>query len=161
MPAPQAPTSPAAAVDPNQPVSDPATRAEQEPVDVSPLAPVAVAHPADFGNGIVASVAAVEGVDVEATRPGETAGPAAAVRVTVENSSGVPVNLDGLVVNASDESGTPLVPNFTSHAHPLSGVLAPGQSREGTYVFRTDGGLDGLTIDIHHDTTANFVVITT
>lgn len=145
--------------DPHEPLSPPATAAPAEPVDIDPLEPVTVAEPADFGNGLVAVVTEVEAVDVEAARLGETAGPAAAVHLEVRNESDVSLDLDGLAVNAEGPQGIPLVPNFMPPTEALSGVLEPGDSAAGIYVFRLDGDIDAVTVQVHHNTTPNFVVI--
>lgn len=145
--------------DSQESLSPPATALPVEPVDTKSLEPVALFEPADFGNGLVAAVTAVMEVDVEAARPGETAGPAAAVHLEIRNESDIALDLDGVAVNATDGRGLPLVPNFMSPALPVSGVLEPGESRSGIYVFRTDRDIDDLTIQVHHNTTPNFVVI--
>jgi hypothetical protein len=160
-PATTAPSSAAVPIDPNEPLSGPATRDDQAPVDLSALVPVAVEQPVDFGNGILAAVSKVESVTVEAAQPGETAGPAVAVHVTIENRTESALNLDGVAVNVSDLDGTPLVPHYTSEVAALAGSLEPGGSRSGIYLFRTDVGINDLTIDVHHDSAANFVVVET
>lgn len=147
-------------VDPYEPLSPPATLAPAAPVDIDPLQPVSVDKPADFGNGLVAVVTEIEAVEVEAAQLGETAGPAAAVHLEVRNESEGSLDLDGLAVNAEEgPEGIPLVPNFMPPAVALSGVLEPGDSAVGIYVFRLDGDLDAITIQVHHNTTPNFVVI--
>jgi hypothetical protein len=160
-PASQAPSAKPSAVDPTEPLSQPATAKAGAPVDTEPLAPVSLDERVDFGNGLVAVVTSVERVDVEARQPGETAGPAAAVRLKLRNTSEEPVDLAALAVNAEDVDGVPLIPNFTEPTEALSGILDPGASRIGRYVFRHDGDIDDLTIHVHHDTTPHFIVIRT
>ncbi|WP_131106018.1 hypothetical protein [Ornithinimicrobium sufpigmenti] len=128
-------------------------------MDTEPLEPVSVDEPADFGNGLVAVVTEIQAVEVEAARLGETAGPAAAVHLDVHNESDAALDLAGLAVNASDKEGIPLVPNFMPPAEALSGVLEPGDSAAGVYVFRLAGDIDAVTVQVHHNTTPNFVVI--
>lgn len=147
-------------IDPDKPLSSPATAEPTASVDAKPLAPASVRQPRDMGNGVTVVVTRVTRTQATARQPGETAGPAAAVRVEVRNRTRSPINLDAIVVNAEDAKGSPLVPNFTS-SDPLGGTLAPGKSRQGTYVFRVARQVQDITIHVHHDSTSSYVVVRT
>ena len=146
--------------DPDQPLTSPATAEPTASVDSKPLAPASVKQPRDLGNGVIVVVTRVTRTEATARQPGETAGPAAAVRVEVRNRTRALVKLDAIAVNAEDATGSPLVPNFTS-SQPLSGSLAPGKSKQGTYVFRVARDVQDITIHVHHDSTSSYVVVRT
>lgn len=147
-------------VDPDKPLTSPATADPTASVDAKPLAPASVKQPRDLGNGVTVVVTGVTRTEAAARQPGETAGPAAAIRVEIRNRTRSPINLDAIAVNAEDAKGNPLVPNFTS-SEPLGGTLAAGKSRQGTYVFRVARNIQDVTIHVHHDSTPSYVVVRT
>lgn len=150
----------ASTIDPDKPLSAPATRKPSEPVDVKPLDDqVEVGESADFGSGLVATVTNVRSIRAEARQPGETAGPAVAVRVKLHNGTDEPVNLAGLAVNATDSRSSPLVPNFTGPTREFSGILEPDATTYGVYVFRLNGRSTGLSVQLHHDSVPQFIVV--
>lgn len=151
---------PPPSIDPDKPLTSPATAEPTASVDAEPLAPASVEQPRDMGNGVTVVVTQVTRAEATARQPGETAGPAAAVSVEVRNETQSPISLDAIVVNAEDAEGNPLVPNFTS-SEPVAGELAPGKSKRGTYVFRVDRDIQDITIHVHHDSTSNYVVVQT
>jgi hypothetical protein len=74
-------------------------------------------------------------VKATAQLPGEVAGPALAVTVSVDNRSRAGVELDSVVVDLADASGAPGSPISTPPAAPLPASLAAGRATEGVYVF--------------------------
>lgn len=147
-------------IDPDEPLTSPATVEPTASLDSKPLTPASVKQPRDLGNGVIVVVTRVTRTEATARQPGETAGPAAAVRVEVRNRTRAAIRLDAIVVNAEDAKGSPLIPNFTS-SQPLAGALAPGKSKQGTYVFRVARDIQDITIHVHHDSTSSYVVVRT
>lgn len=100
------------------------------------LMAVALDHPAAVGNGISARVVSTEGIQGSATGPGETNGPALRVTVRITNGTSRPVSLDGVAVNlAYGVRSTPASPLDDPSQAPFRGVVAPGKSADGVYVF--------------------------
>jgi hypothetical protein len=108
------------------------------PGQAPPVAdPVAIDQPASFTERVTAEVTKIESVEGEANGPGEIAGAALRISVTLTNNSQRPVDLDKSVValffGADDAPATELsgpgVERFT-------GTLRNGESASGVYVFR-------------------------
>jgi hypothetical protein len=127
-------------------------------VAVSPAPPVAVGSTAALTTGVVVTVGAPRRVRVTAQGPGEIAGPAVAVPVTVRNASAKPFDLGGLVVNAAfGRSATPAPPTDADPARRLAGALAPGATARGTYVFLAPGGSSGFRFEVVSDAAARIL----
>jgi hypothetical protein len=108
---------------------------------------------------VLVSVGAPRRVTVGARGPGEVAGPAFAVRVTVTNGSASPFDLGGLAVNASyGRQETPASPSDADPAAPLRGRLAPGAQAVGTYVFGAPAGASGLRVEVVSNSAAQILV---
>ncbi|MDQ2624139.1 MAG: hypothetical protein M3Y20_03150, partial [Actinomycetota bacterium] len=67
------------------PVDDPASVFVEE--DFAELPPVGLDEPADYGNDVTVTLDELERVDGEAAGPGEVAGPAVLVSITLHNAS--------------------------------------------------------------------------
>lgn len=106
-------------------------------VAVSPAAPVRIGRSTALRSGVIVTVGRPRTIRVAANGPGEIAGSALVVPVTVRNDTSAAIDLGGLVVNASYGSGagTPASPSDASPARPLAGSLGPGRSSVGQYVF--------------------------
>jgi uncharacterized protein YcnI len=96
---------------------------------------VKVGQPANISDGVRITVGAVRDQKVSAELPGEIAGPAAVVPVTVRNSSNQPFSLDGVVVTAFYDDDVPATETTVDPAKPLTGSLAAGRTAKGVYVF--------------------------
>lgn len=132
-----------------------------EPVDAStpdgpleaaplPTTEAALTEPVAFDTGIVVEVSAVEPIQVSAQTPGETDGPALRVTVTARNTSAEPQELDSAVVilEAGDALG---IDTTAGDPSPFSGVLEPGATASGTYVFMLDPGADReITVSVNY-----------
>ena len=128
-------------------------------VDVQPLPAVSVGEPSDFGDGLIATVTRVENADLEATGPGEIAGPGVIVHLEIRNDTSGPVDLGLLAVNAS-YGGTPAVPRLFVSVDPLAGPLGPGERRSGTYAFQVPADQrSSVVIDVHHAEELRFVLV--
>src|SRR5690242_19391679 len=85
-----------------------ATGATGAPAVAISLAPaVKIGTTAKIRDGVRVGIGKVRAVTVKAEQPGEVAGPAAAVAVTVRNGSDQPFSLGGMVVTVSYGQGTP------------------------------------------------------
>jgi hypothetical protein len=142
------PISPA----PTGPTADAtALPASQEPVPLEETARV---------GEVDVSLVAVEEIQGRATGPGDVAGPALRITVQLENGTADPLDLLGVSVTMT--YGTDAVP-----ASPLgdpsvalfSGVLEPGESAEGIYVFRVPADVrDAVSVSVGYQPGAPFAV---
>jgi hypothetical protein len=132
-------------------------------VGTSTLPPVPVGEDAPFGDTpVVVTAQQVEPVQIEARGPGEVAGPGVRVTVRAENRGADPVDLAGLVVNATYGDAVPASQSSTDPAAPLTGALAPGASAEGVYVFQVPDGAGGpVVIEVGYSGSSNVVLIRT
>jgi hypothetical protein len=108
---------------------------EKPSVAISRAPLVKVGQPANISDGVRITVGAVRDQKVSAELPGEIAGPAAVVPVTVRNSSNQPFSLDGVVVTAFYDDDVPATETTVDPAKPLTGSLAAGRTAKGVYVF--------------------------
>lgn len=135
---PQAGQASTAAAAPEPPASTP-TAGSLDPVpyeEVTPEPPVPLTATADFRTGLTVQVTDIESVRSVAQRPGEISAPALRLTLQAHNSSGEPISLDGMVVTL--EYGADRTPAINVHepaGAPFEGVLAPGDSVHGVYVF--------------------------
>jgi hypothetical protein len=135
-----------------------------EDVDEAPpaLPEVPLDAPAAVGNGIVATIASVEAIDGTAVGPGNIAGPALRVTVRIENGTAEAVSLDGVAVNlASGTDRTPASPLDDPSRVPFTGMVDPGATAEGVYVFSvpTDAR-DLITVEVGYQAGAPLLLFT-
>lgn len=128
-------TEPKAPTTPVPPDSTGGVRQTVKPRPVESRAPVDLDEQATAGPGVQVRLVSVRRVTAAAQLPGEVAGPALAVAVSVDNRGGEPVALDRVVVDLADSSGAPGSPISTPPAAPLPASLAAGSAAEGVYVF--------------------------
>lgn len=128
--------------------------------DALPTAPpVDLDEEASFGTGVTATVVRVDAIEAEARGPGEISGPALAFEVEVTNGADAEVSLDAVTVNLTDADGAPGLPMTGSPADPFGGVLAPGRSTTGVYVFTVDSDArDDVTLEVAYTTEAHVVL---
>lgn len=98
--------------------------------------PVAMDATSEFGNGVSARISKVTAVQAEATLPGETSGPGVSVTVQVTNGSDGAIDLGNVTVDLGNAEGASAAPVTTQPDTSFSGPLAPGDTAEGTYLFR-------------------------
>ncbi|RBY94248.1 hypothetical protein DQ244_02595 [Blastococcus sp. TBT05-19] len=135
-----------------------------EDVDEPPpsLPEVAIDAPAAVGNGIVATIASVEAIEGTAVGPGNIAGPALRLTVRIENGTSEAVSLDGVAVNLSHGADrTPASPLDDPSRRPFTGMVDPGASGEGVYVFSvpTDAR-DLITVEVGYQAGAPLLLFT-
>lgn len=92
-------------------------------------------EPADLPDGIRISVASAREIEVTAETPGEVAGPAVAVTLTVDNPTQKARDLSTAMVSLTGSGGTLGQPTTSDPYAPFAGVVPPGGSATGTYVF--------------------------
>jgi hypothetical protein len=152
-------TGPGASTRPSTSPVAPSKATGKPSVAVSTAPPVKIGATATLPSRVLVSVGAPRRVTVGARGPGEVAGPAFAVRVTVTNGSPSPFDLGGLTVNASyGRQETPASPSDADPAAPLRGRLAPGADAVGTYVFGAPAGATGLRVEVVSNSAAEILV---
>ena len=115
------------------PVATGATGAPSVAISLAPAAKIGTT--AKIRDGVQVRIGKVRPVTVKAEQPGEVAGSAASVIVTVKNGSDQPFSLGGMVVTVSYHQGTPGNQTTSGPSKPLTGSLAPGELARGSYVF--------------------------
>ncbi|KGH43991.1 hypothetical protein IN07_23430 [Modestobacter caceresii] len=138
--------------------ADPVTIAQELPPD---LPAVALEEPVPV-DGLTIEVASIEGIDGQATGPGNIAGPAVRVTVRVTNDSATDMSLGAAVVNLfHGPEATPASPLEDPSQEPFSGTLRPGASADGVYVFTlATGDRDSVTVQVGHAPGASYAVFT-
>lgn len=108
---------------------------------VAPVAPgetqeAELGETAELEGGVNVTVSEVEALDVTATTPGEIAGPAVALTLTVENTSDEPIDLSTAMVSVTGSKDSLGQPTTSEPYSPFSGSVEPGKTSSGIYVFR-------------------------
>ena len=104
--------------------------------EVTPRPAIPLSATADFGTGLTVAISQIESVRSKAERPGEISAPAVRLTLRAHNASGRPITIEGMVVTL--EYGRKRTPAISVHEPggvPFAGVLAPGSSARGVYVF--------------------------
>lgn len=91
-----------------------------------------------FDTGMVVEIVAVDPITVTAETPGEMDGPALRVSVAARNQSGEAQEVDSAVVSLVTADGEVGVGTTAGSPSPLSGMVEPGATVSGTYVFMLD-----------------------
>jgi hypothetical protein len=115
--------------------SEPPVATGTPSVAISRAPVVKIGKVAEISDNVRVDVGRVRELTVKAENPGEIKGDAAAVQVTVRNTSSRPFSLDGMVVTASYHNGLPGDETSSGPSDPLTGSLAVGKKATGTYVF--------------------------
>jgi hypothetical protein len=120
---------------------------------------VPVGAPVGMDGGLRVRVNGVRDVQIEAQGPGEISGPGVAVSVELKNTSPEPIDLNGSAVNAAF-GGTPASPSSAEPSSPLMGMLAPGRTSTGVYVFLKPPGAKGaLLVQFEHNASSDVVEV--
>jgi hypothetical protein len=131
----------------------------EAPVSTAP--PVGLTDTADFGGQVSARIAQVNAVQATATLPGEVSGPAVAVTLEITNSSAQAIGLDSVTATLTDAAGNPASPIAADPSAPLSGVLDPGATNSGTYVFTVPADQrNPVTVTVNYSAGAPTLVFT-
>lgn len=111
--------------------------------------PVPLDAETDFGDGVGIRLRAIEAVEVEGRLPGERSGRGVVVTVEMTNTTGEPVSVDRVTVDLVDGSGASATPIDDPDRAPLSGMLAPGATATGEYVYELPADQrDGISIRV-------------
>ncbi|MET4637646.1 DUF4352 domain-containing protein [Mycetocola sp. 2940] len=153
----------------SSPTSEPSTDATPEPARTTPVpapdggtiediiepAPEPEQIKADLGDvavldsDVTISAPDVAEIDVEAHTPGETAGPALAVTIRIENDSAADLDVETVMVTLLDAAGAAASPTTADPARPFAGSIPPGGSADGVYVFLVpEGARDPIELTI-------------
>jgi hypothetical protein len=126
------------------------------------MTPVAFDQVATGDTGVSARLTAIEAIQGTGTGPGNVNGPALRLTVSVTNGAAQDLSLDGVQVTmtygADQAPASPL--NDPSQAA-FGGVLQPGRSAEGRYVFSVpEDARDVVTVTVGYAAGAPFLVFT-
>lgn len=100
------------------------------------LPPVAPDEPAD-ADGLEVAITKVEHVEGEVAAPGDVAGPAIRLTVTMANGTDEALNLAFTAITAYTGADRAPAEQFTKPGgSPLEGTLEPGATATGVYLFR-------------------------
>jgi hypothetical protein len=157
-------TAPSAEAGVPEPLPTPEPTGPTEDVDELPPAQpeVGLDEPAAVGNGIVARIAELEAIEGSAVGPGNIAGPALRVTVRIENGTPEPVSLGGVAVNASyGPDRTPASPLDDESQRSFTGLVEPGESADGVYVFSVPADArDQVTVEVGYQAGAPLLLFT-
>ncbi len=144
--------------------STPAPTGPTENVDDLPpaLPPVDLDDEVVPDEGVAVTLPAVRAVEATAVGPGNVAGPALRVTVRIANDTGRPLGLDTVEVTMAYGSDlTPASPVGDPSQAPFSGVLDPGESAEGVYVFSVPADArSAVTVQVGYQSGASLAVFT-
>ncbi|WP_146070319.1 hypothetical protein [Arthrobacter sp. GMC3] len=100
-----------------------------------PVTKVGMDKSADLPGQVSISISKIDSLTTTATTPGEIAGPAVAMFVSIHNGSANPINVDSVVVTLTDPTSGLGQPTTSAPYQPFAGDLAAGASAQGAYVF--------------------------
>jgi len=100
--------------------------------------PVKLDKPSNTGSGVTVQITKVKSINSKAQLPGEVAGPAVSLTVTVKNDSTKTLDIGTVVVSLLDSSGAPGNEMSAKPADPLRGTVKAGGTATGVYVFTVD-----------------------
>lgn len=107
----------------------------EETASASPVVDAALDDVAELGGGVTARIDEVDDISVKAETPGEIAGPAVAVHITIDNDGSAPIDISSAMVSLVGDGEVLGQPTTSQPYAPFSGTLAAGDSATGVYVF--------------------------
>lgn len=107
---------------------------ESEPAPPEMLT-VGLDQPAEVGGGVSARIDSVQSVDVEALTPGEVSGPAVVVTITITNDGDEAIDVTAAMVSLIGTDDILGQPTTSDPYQPFAGLIEPGASGKGVYVF--------------------------
>lgn len=106
------------------------------PADPAPTQEAELGKTAELSTGVDVTVSDVKVLDVTAETPGEIAGPAVALTISVSNASAAAVDLSTAMVTVTGADGSYGQATSSQPFSPFAGSVGPGQQASGVYVFR-------------------------
>lgn len=100
-----------------------------------PVTKVGLEDTAALPNKVSIEISKVESTETKATTPGEIAGPAVAMHVSIHNGSANKININSVIVTLKDSKSGLGQPTTSDPYRPFAGDLAAGDSAKGVYVF--------------------------
>ncbi|MDJ0312338.1 hypothetical protein [Arthrobacter sp. H35-D1] len=100
-----------------------------------PVTKVGLEDTAALPNKVSIEILNVESMETKATTPGEIAGPAVAMHVSIHNGSAGVININSVIVTVADSTSALGQPTTSDPYSPFAGDLAAGDSAKGIYVF--------------------------
>ena len=97
--------------------------------------PVKLDKPSTTGTGLTAKLVSIKAIKATAQMPGEIAGPALAITVSITNAGKKTADLSSVVVNLADSDQAPGNPMSAKPSAPFHGSLKAGKTARGIYVF--------------------------
>ena len=126
------------------------------------MAPVALDEPATGGTGVTARLTAIQAIQGTGSGPGNINGPALRITVSITNGASQALSLDGVQVTMTyGTEQTPASPLNDPSQATFGGVLEPGASAVGRYVFSVPkDARDVVTVTVGYAAAAPFLVFT-
>lgn len=116
-----------------------------------PVTKVDLDKTAALPDKVTITVSKVDPIDTKATTPGEIAGPALAIYVSIHNGSMNNISVDSAIVTLTNSQNVLGQPTTSDPHQPFSGELAPGSTAEGIYVFlMSSNARTGLTLSVEY-----------
>ncbi len=106
-----------------------------ESPEPDPVVEVDATEEADLGTGVSAAIESVKDITVAAKTPGEIAGPAVAIELSVSNAGKKAIDLSTAMVSLTNSDEMLGQPTTSDPYAPFAGELAPGDTATATYVF--------------------------
>jgi hypothetical protein len=129
------------------------------PQTVMTAAPIPLTATASFGGKITAVITKVARVKATAKGPGQIAGAAIAITLSIHNGTAKSLDLGGLVVNVADSAGTPQIPTSSDPSDPIGRSAAAGSDVQGTYVFTIQNTIKNpISVSVSYSTEAPVVL---
>lgn len=100
-----------------------------------PVTKVGMEDTAALPNKVAIEISEVESIETKATTPGEIAGPAVAMHVSIHNGSANKININSVIVTLKDSKSGLGQPTTSDPYSPFAGDLAAGDSAKAVYVF--------------------------
>jgi hypothetical protein len=137
----------------------PTSNADQLPPS---LPAVALDKPAAVGNGVTGTVVSLEAIDGTGRGPGNIAGPALRVTVRITNGTTAPQSVGAVAVDMTyGTDHRPASPLDDPSEKPFSGMVGPGDSAVGVYVFTVPADdRSVVTVSVGYQAGAPFMVFT-
>jgi hypothetical protein len=150
----------------SSPPSTVAPPSAAEPVSGNDLPPsmasVALDKPATGDTGVTARLTAINAIQGTGSGPGNVNGPALRITVSLTNGASQALSLDGVQVTMTyGAEQTPASPLNDPSQAKFGGVLEPGASAVGRYVFSVpEDARDVVTVTVGYAAGAPFLVFT-